>query len=169
MRSTNPWHVSRQRLPSWARSARMYVQLMSQVVMMLCSHPLRSSAWASLTLMPRLMDSRPGIVANWLGPTILPENIKRPYGLNHKGFHKTTASYRLEDDVGECLVYESRRVGKQEGPEDKEQEPMACVTSKAALLGMECANVRPANEPSSLDAVLPSIAELSLGLLNADA
>ncbi|OWM72504.1 hypothetical protein CDL15_Pgr013859 [Punica granatum] len=58
--------------------------------------------------------------------------VKRPHGLSHKGFNITTAFYRLEDDLGNCPVYEIRGMRKQEGPEDEKEEPVAGV----ALIGI---------------------------------
>ncbi|PKI66303.1 hypothetical protein CRG98_013265 [Punica granatum] len=37
------------------------------------------------------------------------------------------ASYRLEDDLGDCLVYEIRGMQKQESPEDQQKEPVTGV------------------------------------------
>ncbi|OWM66621.1 hypothetical protein CDL15_Pgr005058 [Punica granatum] len=95
--------------------------------------------------------------------------VKRPYGLNHKGFHVITAFYCLEDDVGKCLVCEGQRVRKEKGSQNNEQESVANVTSVGVICGTECADIRPVNKPSTPDAMLPSIVELGLNLLDTNA
>ncbi|PKI43311.1 hypothetical protein CRG98_036291 [Punica granatum] len=48
--------------------------------------------------------------------------VERPYGLNHEGLHVTTASYHLEDNVGECpsmrvvFWYYLEKLTKDRGP-----------------------------------------------------
>ncbi|PKI31043.1 hypothetical protein CRG98_048566, partial [Punica granatum] len=38
------------------------------------------------------------------------------------------APYHLEDNLGQCPVYEIRRVWEQDGPEDEQEEPVTGVT-----------------------------------------
>ncbi|PKI63133.1 hypothetical protein CRG98_016465 [Punica granatum] len=51
------------------------------------------------------------------------------------------ASYHLEDDVGKCLVYESRSAREHEGLEDEEEESMASVTLVGVYGDAELADV----------------------------
>ncbi|PKI55410.1 hypothetical protein CRG98_024183 [Punica granatum] len=53
--------------------------------------------------------------------------VEGPHGLSHKGFYITTASYRLEDDVGKCPVHESRGAREYEDLKDKNEKFVAGV------------------------------------------
>ncbi|PKI69683.1 hypothetical protein CRG98_009954 [Punica granatum] len=94
--------------------------------------------------------------------------VEGPYGLNHEGFHVATASYHLEDNVGECPVYESRGAMEQESPED-EEEPVAGVALVGVSHGTECTDVCPVDELVSPNTVLPSVLELMEDLPGVDA
>ncbi|PKI67531.1 hypothetical protein CRG98_012115 [Punica granatum] len=56
--------------------------------------------------------------------------VKRPYGLGHKSFNITTTSYCLENDLGECSVYEIRGMRK--------NEPVAGVALIGISGSVEC-------------------------------
>ncbi|MDN4193092.1 hypothetical protein DDE03_11005 [Bifidobacterium longum subsp. longum] len=81
--------------------------------------------------------------------------VKRPNGLSQDGFHITMASYHLEDDLGKCPVYEVRRVGEQDGPEDEQEEPVTGVTLVRFPPGIERTNMYEVYEPCGPNAMLP--------------
>ncbi|PKI54040.1 hypothetical protein CRG98_025534 [Punica granatum] len=95
--------------------------------------------------------------------------VEGPHDLSHEGFHVTTASYRFGGRCGKYPVYEGRGAREQKGLNDEKEKLVVGITSVGVFCGAECTDIGPVDEPCSPDAVLPSVAELLVGLLDADA